>query len=33
MISATGDEDGDGVTCVVLGTSLTNDLIIAGDGN
>jgi prepilin-type N-terminal cleavage/methylation domain-containing protein len=33
MITATGDEDGDGVACVVLGTSLSNDLVIAGDGN
>ena len=33
FIAALGDEDTDGVPCVVLATSFSNDLIISGEGN
>jgi prepilin-type N-terminal cleavage/methylation domain-containing protein len=32
LITATGDTDGDGVTCVVFGSSFSNDLTIVNDG-
>ena len=33
MISATGDEDRDGIPCVLVATSFSGDLIISGEGN
>jgi type IV pilus assembly protein PilA len=33
LISATGDEDMDGVPCIVFGSSFTNDLTVWGEGN
>jgi prepilin-type N-terminal cleavage/methylation domain-containing protein len=32
LITATGDTNGDGVTCVVFGSSFSNDLTIVNDG-
>ena len=33
MITAVGDEDADGIPCVVAGSSFSGDLLISGEGN